>query len=338
MPPELSEPRGSWPGVADGLTGALEDLRELSRGIHPAVLSEGGLVPALKALARRSAIPVELEADILSRLPEPVEVAAYYVVSEALANTEASTPTRRWSASRSGPATAASSCRWATTASVAPRPGGAPASSGSPTGSRLWWDHHDPQPHRPGHQDPDRPAGPGPPFQLAGTERCRSARSLDGALAGQTPDRSSFILISSASRTAQLERSPGCSSPISPPCSARGRRRRDGPDHRGGPDRYRAVQPTQPTAAPHRVRRAHARPAAGRARPDDRRHRAPDDRRRPRGPEPPVLGGHRLSADLHRGHPAVGKLSDLYGRRGSPGRDRHLPGRLDAVRPVAEHG
>ena len=87
VPPELSGLKGQLARVADGLTGALEDLRELSRGIHPAVLSEGGLAPALKALARRSAIPVELEVDVPSRLPEPVEVAAYYVVSEALANT-----------------------------------------------------------------------------------------------------------------------------------------------------------------------------------------------------------------------------------------------------------
>jgi signal transduction histidine kinase len=75
--------------VAEGLTGALEELRELSRGNHPAILSEGGLPPALKALARRSAIPVELEVDVPRRLPEPVNVAAYYayyVVSEALAN------------------------------------------------------------------------------------------------------------------------------------------------------------------------------------------------------------------------------------------------------------
>jgi signal transduction histidine kinase len=54
--------------------------------IHPAILSEGGLPPALKALARRSPVPVELEVDTPARLPEPVEVAAYYVVSEALAN------------------------------------------------------------------------------------------------------------------------------------------------------------------------------------------------------------------------------------------------------------
>ena len=84
VPPEL---RAQLARVADGLTGALEDLRELSRGIHPAILSEGGLAPALKALARRSAVPVELEVEVPARLAEPVEVAAYYVVSEALANT-----------------------------------------------------------------------------------------------------------------------------------------------------------------------------------------------------------------------------------------------------------
>jgi signal transduction histidine kinase len=86
MPPERPELRTRLAQVADGLTGALEELRELSRGIHPAILSEGGLPPALKALARRSAVPVELEVDVQARLPEPVEAAAYYVVSEALAN------------------------------------------------------------------------------------------------------------------------------------------------------------------------------------------------------------------------------------------------------------
>jgi len=55
-------------------------------GIHPAILSEGGLGPALKSLARRSVVPVELDVDVQTRLPEQVEVAAYYVVSEALAN------------------------------------------------------------------------------------------------------------------------------------------------------------------------------------------------------------------------------------------------------------
>ena len=60
--------------------------RHLERGIHPAILSEGGLGPALKSLARRSAVPVELDLRAVARLPAPVEAAAYYVVSEALAN------------------------------------------------------------------------------------------------------------------------------------------------------------------------------------------------------------------------------------------------------------
>jgi signal transduction histidine kinase len=64
----------------------LEDLREISRGIHPAILSRGGLEQALKALARGSAVPVDLNLRAERRLPEHVEVAAYYVVSEALTN------------------------------------------------------------------------------------------------------------------------------------------------------------------------------------------------------------------------------------------------------------
>jgi signal transduction histidine kinase len=87
VPPQLPELRAQIAGVADNLTGSLEELRELSRGIHPAILSEGGLSPAIKALARRSAVPIELDIDVQRRLPEPIEVAAYYVVSEALANT-----------------------------------------------------------------------------------------------------------------------------------------------------------------------------------------------------------------------------------------------------------
>jgi signal transduction histidine kinase len=87
VPSELSELRAQLAGVAEGLTDAVEELLELSRGIHPAILSEGGLSPALKALARRSAVPVDLDIDVQKRLPEQIEVAAYYVVSEALANT-----------------------------------------------------------------------------------------------------------------------------------------------------------------------------------------------------------------------------------------------------------
>jgi signal transduction histidine kinase len=73
--------------VAGGLTGALDKLREFARGIHPAILASGGLGPALRTLARRSPIPVELDVRAPGRLPEPVEVCAYYVVSETLANT-----------------------------------------------------------------------------------------------------------------------------------------------------------------------------------------------------------------------------------------------------------
>ena len=72
--------------VATGLTDAVEELREMARGIHPAILSEAGLGPALKALARRSAVPVELGLGVKTRLPQPIEVAAYYVVAEALTN------------------------------------------------------------------------------------------------------------------------------------------------------------------------------------------------------------------------------------------------------------
>jgi PAS domain S-box-containing protein len=71
--------------ATEELAAALEELRELARGIHPAVLSDRGLYAALEALAARSPLPVDLELE-LERLPEPVEAAAYYVVSEALAN------------------------------------------------------------------------------------------------------------------------------------------------------------------------------------------------------------------------------------------------------------
>ena len=72
--------------LARGTTEILEELREMSRGIHPAILSLGGLGPALKALARRSPVPVQLDVRVQARLPERAEVAAYFVVSEALAN------------------------------------------------------------------------------------------------------------------------------------------------------------------------------------------------------------------------------------------------------------
>jgi PAS domain S-box-containing protein len=87
VPPELPELRAQLSRVADGVAGTLEELQEISRGIHPAILAQGGLAAALKTLARRSAVPVQLEARTETRLSEPVQVAAYYIVSEALTNT-----------------------------------------------------------------------------------------------------------------------------------------------------------------------------------------------------------------------------------------------------------
>jgi signal transduction histidine kinase len=86
VPPDQTELKKELARFADGLTDALDEVRELARGIHPAILSEGGLRPALKALARRSAVPVDLQVDLATQLPERVEVASYFVVSEALAN------------------------------------------------------------------------------------------------------------------------------------------------------------------------------------------------------------------------------------------------------------
>jgi signal transduction histidine kinase len=80
------EIQGELTMIADGLRAALDELREISRGIHPAILSKGGLGPALRALARRSLVPIDVELDLDSRLEEPLEVAAYYVVSEAVTN------------------------------------------------------------------------------------------------------------------------------------------------------------------------------------------------------------------------------------------------------------
>jgi signal transduction histidine kinase len=83
VPPEL---RGQLDEAVADATGALAELTEIARGIHPAVLAERGLAPALKTLARRSPIPVDLHVRADERLPEEVEVSAYYVVAEALTN------------------------------------------------------------------------------------------------------------------------------------------------------------------------------------------------------------------------------------------------------------
>jgi len=72
--------------VTDDVVSILDSLVEVARGIHPAILSQGGLEAALKGLARRSAVPVEVDARIDGPLPDEVEVAAYYVAAEALTN------------------------------------------------------------------------------------------------------------------------------------------------------------------------------------------------------------------------------------------------------------
>ena len=70
----------------EALGEALAELRELSQGIHPAVLVERGLGPALDELSRRAALPVRLEMSVDRRLPEAVEAGAYFFASEALSN------------------------------------------------------------------------------------------------------------------------------------------------------------------------------------------------------------------------------------------------------------
>jgi signal transduction histidine kinase len=86
VPPESEDLRRDLDRMATGLINALDELRELARGIHPAALAEGGLALALKTLARRVPVPVELDVHIPDGLPERIEVGVYYVVSEALAN------------------------------------------------------------------------------------------------------------------------------------------------------------------------------------------------------------------------------------------------------------
>jgi signal transduction histidine kinase len=86
VPDELEQHRTELGRVVDGLTAALDDLREIALGIHPAGLSEDGLTPALKRLVARSPLRVNLDVRADGRFPEQVEVTAYYVVSESLTN------------------------------------------------------------------------------------------------------------------------------------------------------------------------------------------------------------------------------------------------------------
>jgi signal transduction histidine kinase len=86
LPNTLGEEKAELASIGQGLDSVLEELREISRGLHPAILSEAGLAPALRALARRSLVPVELDVHVDGRLPERIEITAYYIVAEALAN------------------------------------------------------------------------------------------------------------------------------------------------------------------------------------------------------------------------------------------------------------
>ena len=86
VPAQLDNLAAELDQVAAGLSSTLDELREYTRGIHPGILAHGGLAPALKTLVRRSSVQVALDLRVRERLPEHVEVTAYYVLSEALAN------------------------------------------------------------------------------------------------------------------------------------------------------------------------------------------------------------------------------------------------------------
>jgi PAS domain S-box-containing protein len=87
VPPQLDSLKSQLSRVVSGLTDISTDLQEISRGIHPAILSKGGLGPALKTLARRCPVAVSLDLKIDRHLPDSIEVGAYYIVAEALTNT-----------------------------------------------------------------------------------------------------------------------------------------------------------------------------------------------------------------------------------------------------------
>jgi signal transduction histidine kinase len=86
VPTKFRGHRAELSHVAEAMTNVLDELREIALGLHPAILAEGGLGLAVKTLAHRSPLAVELDVEAEGPLPEPVEVAAYYVISEALTN------------------------------------------------------------------------------------------------------------------------------------------------------------------------------------------------------------------------------------------------------------
>ena len=86
LPSQLSEAHAELERLQSAVDAVIDDVRSISQGIHPGTLSDWGIGPALRALARRSTVPVELDVDTSERLPESIEIATFYVVSEALAN------------------------------------------------------------------------------------------------------------------------------------------------------------------------------------------------------------------------------------------------------------
>jgi signal transduction histidine kinase len=86
VPAEFGQLDGILAPIAERLAGVSDQVRAISHGVHPAILSRSGLEPALRSLAGQSVMPVELHLRAARRLPEHVEVAAYYAVSEALTN------------------------------------------------------------------------------------------------------------------------------------------------------------------------------------------------------------------------------------------------------------
>ena len=123
--------------AGEELTHALQELRELARGIHPAVLTERGLEPAVEALATRAPLPVELDVSLGDeRLPGPVEAAAYYVVAEALTNVAKYAQRVGGHRRRASARTGTRASRSATTASAARPRRAARVCAGSRTASR----------------------------------------------------------------------------------------------------------------------------------------------------------------------------------------------------------
>ena len=120
----------------DELSLALEELRELARGLHPAVLTDRGLRAAVEMLAGRAPVPVEIAEMPEERLPEPVEAAAYYLIAEALTNVAKYAKASTVRVRRRGRRGAPSPSRYPTTASAAPTRPTDPASAAWRTGSR----------------------------------------------------------------------------------------------------------------------------------------------------------------------------------------------------------